>query len=52
MKYYKNKYSIDEISNIIISIKNIDILMKTTSLNSNDMLMILITRICKGYYAK
>ena len=52
MKYYKNKFSIDEISNIIISIKNIDILMKTTSLNNNDILMILITRICKGYYAK
>ena len=52
MKYYKNKYSIEEISNIIISIKNIDILMKTTSLNAYDMLIILITRICKGYYAK
>ena len=52
MKYYKNRFSIDEISNIIISIKNIDVLMKTTSLNNNDILMILITRICKGYYAK
>ena len=52
MKYYSNNFSVDEISNIIISIKNIDVLCKTTSLNHKDMLLVLITRICRGYYAK
>ena len=52
MNSYSSNFSIEEISNIVISIKNIDVLCKSTSLNHKDMLVILIIRICKGHYAK
>ena len=47
---YLNKYSKSEIINILIDLKNIDVLIKTTSLNQNNLLYIFIIKICQGYY--
>ena len=47
---YLNKYSKSEIMNILIDLKNIDVLIKTTSLNQNNLLYIFIIKICQGYY--
>ena len=47
---YLNKYCKSEIINLLIDLKNIDILIKTTSLNQNNLLYIFIIKICQGYY--
>ena len=52
LKTYSSNFSIEEIINIFISLKNVDVLSKSTSLNHRDMLFLLIVKICKGFYAK
>ena len=47
---YKNNYKNDEIMNIIVDLKNIDILVKSTTLNHENLISILIIKICQGYY--
>ena len=40
----------DEIFNIIIELRNIDVLSKTTSLDTKLLFHPFIVKICKGYY--
>jgi len=47
---YANNYEKDEIMNIIVELKNIDVLIKSTSLNHQNLISILIIKICQGYY--
>ena len=49
---FNKKYHEEEILNIIIELRNIDILSKTTSLDSNLLFHPFIIKVCKGYYAK
>ena len=50
MIQYSKKYSVNEISNIIIDLKNMDILIKTTNLNHMSLISIFIIKICQEYY--
>ena len=52
LKTYSTHFSIEEIINIFISLKNLDVLSKSTSLNHRVILFLLIVKICKGFYAK
>ncbi|MBI45337.1 MAG: DNA polymerase III subunit delta [Candidatus Marinimicrobia bacterium] len=47
---YIRNYKEHEIMNIIVELKNLDIIVKTTSLNSENLMSILITKICQDYY--
>ena len=47
---YVNNYKDNEIMNIIVDLKNIDILVKSTTLNHENLISILIIKICQGYY--
>jgi len=47
---YSNKYNYSEIKQIIIDLKNIDVISKTSNLNHKNLLTILIVKICYGYY--
>jgi len=47
---YTNNYDENEIMNIIVEIKNIDILVKSTTLNHENLMSILTIKICQGYY--
>ena len=44
------KYSIEEISNIIIELRNIDVLSKSSSIDSKLLFHPFIIKTCKGYY--
>tara|TARA_Y100000590_G_scaffold20059_1_gene23436 strand:+ start:1173 stop:2159 length:987 start_codon:yes stop_codon:yes gene_type:complete len=50
-RYLKN-YSEEEIKEILIDLKNMDVLIKTTNLNDKNLLSILMVKICQGYYGK
>ena len=50
MTRYINNYEKNEIMNIIIELKNMDILIKSTNLNHQNLMSILIIKICQGYY--
>ena len=50
IKVYKNQYNESEILNIIIELRNIDVLSKTTSLDTKLLFHPFIVKICKGYY--
>ena len=50
MLQYSNKYTENEIMNIIIDLKNIDLLIKSSTLNHNNLISIFIIKICQGYY--
>ena len=50
MNKYMSNYSKSEIMNILIDLKNLDVLVKTTTLNHNNLLYIFIIKICQGYY--
>ena len=50
MLQYSNKYTENEIMNIIIDLKNIDLLIKTSTLNHNNLMSIFFIKICQGYY--
>jgi len=47
---YINNYDENEIMNIIVELKNMDILIKSTTLNHENLMSILIIKICQGYY--
>ena len=47
---YSKKYSIDEIENIILKLKELDFLSKNSNINSSNINRCFITNICKGYY--
>jgi len=47
---FQNRYNIIEISNIIIELRNIDVLIKSTSLDSKLLFHPFIIKTCKGYY--
>ena len=47
---YSKKYSIDEIENIILKLKELDFLSKNSNINNSNINRCLITNICKGYY--
>ena len=48
---YINKFSINELDNIILELRNIDIKMKTTSIKERLFFHPLFANICKGIYA-
>ena len=50
MPKYSNKYTEGEIMNILIDLKNMDLLVKSSSLNHNNLISIFIIKICQGYY--
>ncbi len=50
MTQYSNKYTDNEIINILVELKNIDILIKSSTLNHNNLISIFIIKICQGYY--
>ena len=50
MDKYLSNYTKSEVMNIIIDLKNLDVLVKTTSLNHNNLIYIFIIKICQGYY--
>jgi len=50
VKVYKSQYNESEILNIIIELRNIDVLSKTTSLDTKLLFHPFIVKICKGYY--
>ena len=47
---YVANYEKNEIMNIIIELKNMDILIKSTTLNHQNLISVLIIKICQGYY--
>ena len=47
---YSKEYTESELMNILIDLKNMDILVKTTNLNHKNLLSIFIIKICQGYY--
>ena len=50
MNIYAQKYSQNEIENIILEINTIDFLSKNKSINMNSRILCLINNICIGYY--
>ena len=47
---YSNRYTENEIMNILIDLKNMDLLVKSSSLNHNNLISVFIIKICQGYY--
>ena len=47
---YSKKYRHSEIKQIIMELKNIDLISKTSNFNHKNLLTILIVKICYGYY--
>ena len=47
---YSSKYSLNEVENIILKLKDFDFLSKTSSVNIMNLNRCLIANICKGYY--
>ena len=52
MNIYSSKYSINELENIILKLKEFDFLSKSSSINIPNLNRCLITNICKGYYER
>ena len=50
MNKYSKKYYEKEIKEILIDLKNMDVLIKTTNLNHKNLLSIFIVKTCQGYY--
>ena len=49
---FRKLNSIEEISNIIIELRNIDIIVKSSNLDSKLLFYPFIIKVCKGYYGK
>ena len=49
---YNAKYTFEEISNIILALRNIDIIAKSSNLNDNLLFYPFALKICKGYYGR
>ena len=52
LKKYKCNYSNDEIKQIIVKMRNIDILLKSTSIKEHLLFVPFIIKVCKDYYAE
>jgi len=50
MMKYSKQYSENEIMNILVDLKNIDLLVKSSTINHNNLISIFIIKICQGYY--
>jgi DNA polymerase III delta subunit len=50
MNKYRNLYKSSEILNIIIALRNLDILIKSTNIKDDILFTPVIFKICKGYY--
>ena len=50
MPKYSNKFTENEIMNILIDLKNMDLLVKSSNLNHNNLISIFIVKICQSYY--
>ena len=50
MSIYSNKYTETEIIKIIIGLRDMDLRIKSSSLNHHSLISIFITKICEGYY--
>ena len=50
MLKYLDKYNKNEIENIIVELKNIDVLYKTVNVNHRELIIVFMTKICGGYY--
>ena len=49
---YKRNYSDDEIMNIIVALRDIDVLFKTSSISNQIIINSLLVKICKGHYGR
>ena len=47
---YVQNYKKNEIMNIIVDLKNLDIVVKSTNLNPENLMSVLIVKICQEYY--
>ena len=47
---YKKKYNKDEVLNIILVLRNLDIILKSTSIDEETLFTPVICKICKGLY--
>ena len=47
---YKRNYTNDEIMNIIIALRDVDVMFKTSSINNEIVINSLLVKICKGHY--
>ena len=52
MPHFKKNFSIEEISSIIIELRNIDIIIKSSNLDSKLLFYPFIIKICKGYHGE
>ena len=52
MTLFKQNFSVEEVSNIIIELRNIDIFVKSSSLSAKLLFDPFIVKVCKGYYGK
>tara|TARA_Y100001970_G_scaffold294159_1_gene447706 strand:- start:33251 stop:34216 length:966 start_codon:yes stop_codon:yes gene_type:complete len=50
MNKYSNNYTEQEIMNILVDLKEMDLLIKSSSLNQNNLISVFIIKICQGYY--
>jgi len=50
MNLYKNKYSIEELVRIFIELRDLDVKIKTTSINEQVIFSSIMIKICNGYY--
>ena len=50
MPNFKKNMSVDEVSNIIIELRNIDIIVKSSSLDSKLLFYPFIIKVCKGFH--
>ena len=50
MNKYSSNYTKTELMNILIDLKNIDLLAKSTNLNHDNLIYIFMIKICNGYY--
>ena len=52
MHIFRNNFTFQEISNIIIDLRNIDIITKSSSIDSKLLFYPFIIKVCKGYHAE
>ena len=52
MTLFKQNFSDQEVSNIIIELRNIDIFVNSSSLSAKLLFDPFIVKVCKGYYGK
>ena len=50
IRMYSNNYSISELENIILKLKELDFLSKSSTINIKNLKFCLFANICAGYY--